>query len=75
MLNWLLWLIPFKQPVVFKAAMADSPILALIFKSFIDMNFPSFLASTKHSAATVPKPGILLNGGLIQVQNTYLAPF
>ena len=28
------------------------------------MNFPSFRASTKLSAATVPNPGILLNGGL-----------
>ena len=55
---------PSKHPNCFNSSAPDVPILALIFNSSIDMNFPSFLASTIPCAATVPKPGMLFRGGL-----------
>ena len=35
--------------------------------SSIDMNLPSFFASSIPSAATVPRPGTLFSGGRIPV--------
>ena len=41
-LIWLLLLMPFKQPKFFNNSAPDVPILALIFRSSIDINFPVF---------------------------------
>ena len=45
-------------------SVTEFPTFDLIFKSSIDINFSSSLALCIPSAATVPSPAILLNGGL-----------
>lgn len=56
---------PFKHPAFSNSSTTDFPTFERIFKSSIDINLPSFLASSIPCAATVPSPGILLSGGLI----------
>ena len=58
---------PSRQPIFFSRSTTEFPIFERIFMSSIDMNFPSFFASSIPSAATVPKPGTLFSGGRIPV--------